>query len=42
MEMGKTTIHGDVYSEDANIRLYAKWKLLKYSISYDLVGGTLP
>ncbi len=39
---GKDYNPGDVYSEDASIRLYAKWNLLEYTISYDLVGGTLP
>lgn len=33
---------GDSYSEDADIRLYAKWTAVKYTISYDLDGGILP
>lgn len=33
---------GDSYSEDADIRLYAKWEVVKYIISYDLAGGTMP
>jgi len=33
---------GDLYSEDADVRLYAKWTAVKYTISYDLDGGILP
>ena len=33
---------GDSYNEDADIRLYAKWEVVKYNISYDLSGGAMP
>ena len=33
---------GDPYSEDADIRLYAQWEVVKYTISYDLAGGAIP
>ena len=33
---------GDSYKEDVDIRLYAKWTAVKYTISYDLAGGTMP
>ena len=32
---------GDPYSEDEDIRLYAQWKVVKYTISYDLAGGAM-
>ncbi len=33
---------GDSYSEDSDIRLYAQWKVVKYTIFYDLAGGAMP
>ena len=30
------------YTNDADLVLYAKWNPIKYSITYDLAGGTLP
>ena len=32
----------DEYTNDADLVLYAKWSVVKYSITYDLAGGTLP
>ncbi len=32
----------DSYKVDADLTLYAKWEVIKYSLSYDLCGGTLP
>ncbi len=32
----------DEYDNDENIVLYVKWSVVKYSITYDLAGGTLP
>ena len=32
----------DEYTNDAGLVLYAKWSVVKYSITYDLAGGTLP
>ena len=31
----------DVYGVDADLKLYAKWKIVKYLIQYDLNGGTI-
>ena len=39
---GKNYKPNGAYSADADLRLYAKWSLVKYSIAYDLAGGTLP
>lgn len=33
---------GDVYTENADLKLYAIWQLRTYYISYDLDGGTNP
>ena len=33
---------GELYEKDEDLKLYAKWNVIKYAISYDLAGGTLP
>ena len=37
-----TYVGGDVYTENADLKLYAIWQLRTYYISYDLDGGTNP
>ena len=37
---GKDYNPNDSYSVDADLKLYAKWSPIKYSIKYDLDGGT--
>ena len=38
---GKDYNPNDFYSADADLRLHAKWNVMKYSIQYDLNGGTI-
>ena len=38
---GKDYNSGDLYKEDANLQLYAKWSIIKYSIEYFLIDGEL-
>ena len=33
---------GNVYSDNKDLTLYAQWKIVSYTIEYDLAGGTLP
>ena len=37
-----TYVGGDVYTENADLKLYAIWQVKTYYISYDLDGGTNP
>ncbi len=39
---GKDYNPNDTFSTDADLRLYAKWNLIKYSIKYELNGGAFP
>ena len=39
---GKSYNPNDIFSSDYNLNLYAEWDVVKYSISYDLGGGTIP
>ena len=33
---------GNVYSDNKDLTLYAQWKIVSYTIEYDLAGGKLP
>lgn len=39
---GKSYNPNDIFSSDYNLNLYVEWDVVKYSISYDLGGGTIP
>ena len=39
---GKDYNVGDLYSDNNDLTLYAQWKVISYTIEYDLDGGTLP
>ncbi len=38
---GTTYQAGDSYNENQDLKLYAQWSIIRYSISYDLEGGIL-
>ena len=39
---GKDYNVGDLYSDNNDLTLYAQWKIVSYTIEYDLAGGKLP